>query len=86
MADQTCPSCGREVPSELGQHAGDLVSALVTCPHCGSQVTLRKQEAAAAGDVPQAGAAPPGRSEGTEAFSGQETLGDLADELRNKPA
>lgn len=85
MAEQTCANCGGVVPSELGQHAEDLVTGVVTCPHCGSQVALRKPGDSATGDATRAEAAPPGRQEDTEAFSGQETLGDLADELRHKP-
>ena len=43
MAEYVCPSCGKDLPNEIGQHATDLVSALVTCPHCGAEVTLRER-------------------------------------------
>ncbi len=85
MADYVCPSCGKELPSELGQHATDLVSALVTCPHCGAQVTLREGAVETpSGDYEEAAAAPPGRTEGTETFAGNETFGELKEELQDK--
>ncbi len=84
LAAYTCPSCGKDLPSELGQHAPDLVSALVTCPHCGAQVTLREGAVETpSGDYEDA-AAPPGRTEGTESFSGNETFGELKEELEEK--
>ena len=85
-SDQRCPSCGNTVPAELGQHAESLVSGSVTCPHCGATVGLRDdQTAAEPGDVARAAAAPPGRPEGTEDFSGNETFEGLVDELEGKP-
>ncbi len=85
MAEYICPSCGKDLPSALGQHATDLVSALVTCPHCGAEVTLREGAVeSASGDYEEAAAAPPGRTEGTETFSGTETVGDLAEEIEQK--
>jgi len=85
--DVQCPSCGQAIPSESGWHAGSMVSATVECPHCGESVALRQEEAGsqATGDVERAEAAPPGRTEGTEAFSGNESVADLAEELRSKP-
>lgn len=85
MADYICPNCGKDLPSELGQHAPDLVSGLVTCPHCGAQVTLREGAVEApAGGYEEAAAAPPGRTEGRETFAGNETVGELKEELREK--
>ncbi|MDP9070415.1 MAG: hypothetical protein M3N68_03845 [Actinomycetota bacterium] len=86
MTRHTCPSCGNELPSEMGQHADDLLSARVTCPHCGTASTLREGDVdVPSGDYEQATAAPPGRVEGTESFSGRETVADVAEELRDKP-
>ena len=85
MAEYICPSCGNELPSEMGQHAADLVSALVTCPNCGAQVTLREGAVeSASGDYETAAAAPPGQTEGTETFAGNETFGELKEELQEK--
>lgn len=92
MAEQRCPSCGEVVPSEVGQHAENLVSGAVACPHCGKEVTLQTQGGSGtAGGPPTstdyrtAGAAPPGRSEDAESFSGHEDAAGLAEELRDKP-
>lgn len=87
MAEQTCPACGTELPPELGQHADDLVTALVTCPQCGAAVTMREgpDDEAASGDYARAEAAPPGRTEDTDSFSGQDTMEEVADELKDKP-
>ena len=85
MAEYICPTCGKVLPSELGQHAPDLVSALVTCPNCGAQVTLREGAVEAPSeDYEQAAAAPPGRTEGQEAFAGNETFSELREELEDK--
>jgi hypothetical protein len=86
MAEQVCSSCGNELPSELGQHAASLASGLVTCPHCGESVALREDGAeAASGDFQRAAAAPPGKPEAAESFSGSESIGGVADELKGKP-
>jgi endogenous inhibitor of DNA gyrase (YacG/DUF329 family) len=86
ISERQCPECGNVVPSELGQHAESLVSGSVTCPHCGASVTLGEGAAdESGGDVERAASAPPGRSEKTETFSGQETAEGLADELKHKP-
>jgi endogenous inhibitor of DNA gyrase (YacG/DUF329 family) len=85
--DLRCPHCGNPIPAELGQHAQNLVSGTVTCPHCGKSVPLRDDasEEAETTDVERATAAPPGRHEGVESFTGEETLEGLADEVRDKP-
>lgn len=86
MADQTCPACGNDLPSELAQHADNLEIGLVTCPSCGAGVTIAKgPNDTVSTQFERAEAAPPGRTEGQEAFSGNETLADLKDELENKP-
>ena len=40
MAEYICPSCGKDLPSAMGQHATDLVSALVTCPQCDTEFAV----------------------------------------------
>jgi hypothetical protein len=85
--DLRCPNCGNPIPAELGQHAQNLVSGSVTCPHCGASVPLRDDasEDVETADVERTTAALPGRHEAVESFSGEETLEELADEVRNKP-
>ena len=85
VAEYMCPNCGEDLPSEMGQHAADLVSALVTCPNCGAQVTLREGAVeSASADYETAAAAPPGQTEGTETFAGNETFDELKQELGEK--
>jgi len=85
MAEYVCPSCGKDLPSALGQHATDLVSALVTCPHCGAEVTLREGAVESpSGDYAAADAAPPGRTEGTDTFAGNDNFTELTEELEEK--
>ncbi len=86
MAEQTCPSCGAALPGALAQHADNLEVGLVTCPTCGAGVTLAKGAAEPATTYERAHAAPPGRTEGRETFSGNESLGALREELRDKPS
>jgi len=86
MTEQTCPSCGEDLPSEMGQHAENIEIGLVTCPHCGAKVTLDKGTGDTEGSAYEtANAAPPGRAEGQDSFSGQETMADLAEEVAEKP-
>jgi hypothetical protein len=40
----TCPSCGNEIPEEVGQHAVVPTAGVVDCPHCGARVTLADQD------------------------------------------
>jgi DNA-directed RNA polymerase subunit RPC12/RpoP len=83
--DRQCPSCGAVVPAAEGQHAENLVSDQVRCPSCGEKVLLETDARGdQTGDVARAEGAPPGRRE-EGGFSGQEDLGDLADELHDKP-
>ena len=55
MADQQCPSCGRDLPSELGQHSLASMSGLAQCPHCGAEVRLAKESAGASSTHREAG-------------------------------
>jgi DNA-directed RNA polymerase subunit RPC12/RpoP len=49
MADQRCPNCGRDLPSELGQHSLAPMSGLAQCPYCGAEVRLAKESREASG-------------------------------------
>jgi hypothetical protein len=73
VATKQCPECNGELPEELGQHSVAPLSGLVTCPHCGAQVSLDK----------------PAGAEGAEgghkeSFSGHETLEGVMDEVDGK--
>jgi hypothetical protein len=90
MGDQMCPSCGAEVPRETGQHAETPSAGVVICPNCGAEVTLDRPGAepeatqAPRGDAPRAAAAPPGEATGEDAFSGEETVEGVMNEIREK--
>lgn len=85
MATQ-CPKCGKDVPDELGQHAGGLIRGTVDCPHCGASVNLREEAGGeAGGDVERTTAAPPGRTEGEDSFAGNASAHEVLEELRDKP-
>jgi len=90
MGDQTCPSCGADVPAATGQHAETPSAGVVTCPNCGAKVTLHKpgaepeQSNQPPGDAPRTAAAPPGQASGEDAFSGEETVEGVMDEIRQK--
>jgi endogenous inhibitor of DNA gyrase (YacG/DUF329 family) len=84
MPEVKCPSCGKEVPEELGQHAVTPVSGLVTCPHCGAEVELGAigdHEVSGGTSGPKAGAAAGGEH---DTFSGHESLEGLNEELEKK--
>ena len=91
MPDTQCPNGGRDVPAETGQHALTPSAGVVTCPHCGAEVTLDRpgaeaqdQTAAPSGNVERAEAAPPGRTENRETFAGEETVAGVMEELSEK--
>lgn len=83
MAEETCPSCHAPLPSALGQHAANVEIGLVTCPSCGEGATMRKgSEDAGSADFEKAEAAPPGRTEGRDTFSGSDTVAGVREELQ----
>ena len=84
MSDTKCPNCGRDLPSELGQHAVTPVSGLVTCPHCGQEVHIQGPEASGGGGASAPSSSSEAASEGKESFSGHETVEGLKDELEKK--
>ena len=82
MADQTCPSCGAELPPGLGQHALVPSAGVVECPTCGATVTLERPQTAT--DDDEHGGDVVGESTGPETFSGHETVEGVLDEIREK--
>lgn len=90
MSDQTCPECGKELPSELGQHSVTPLTGRATCPHCGADVHVAKVEGGSgapvsdAGGEPREGAGGPGKPAEEEIFSGQETVGEVMEEVKEK--
>jgi len=90
MADDRCPSCGAELPPELGQHALTPTAGVVTCPNCGATATLSRPGAQTGAAEPAEPGAPAPTSgpvpaeEGEESFSGHETIAGVMDEVRDK--
>jgi endogenous inhibitor of DNA gyrase (YacG/DUF329 family) len=91
-AEARCPECGAELPRETGQHAPTPSAGLVECPACGARVTLEKvgsrepeDDARGSGDVPRAAQSVGGEEGAPEAFSGEETIEGVMDELAQKP-
>jgi hypothetical protein len=70
---QRCPSCGAELPAELGQHALVPTTGLVQCPTCGENVTLERPETTR-GET----------GEQEESFAGHETIEGVMEEIREK--
>jgi len=92
VAEQRCPNCGAEVPSEAGQHAVTPSAGVVECPNCGASVTLEKpgadaaqqQAASPSADVPRATETRGGEASGEDYFAGEETVEGVMDEVREK--
>jgi hypothetical protein len=90
MASETCPECGKQLPSELGQHSVAPLSGLATCPHCGAEVHVPKpgvpdQEKASSAPAGAPGGAGGGGQEQPEIFSGHETVEGVMEEIEEKP-
>jgi predicted RNA-binding Zn-ribbon protein involved in translation (DUF1610 family) len=92
IADQSCPSCGNELPEELGVHALAPQAGLVRCPHCGESVTLdtpgareTEDEERATDEVPRADETVGGEEGAPDSFSGEETIEGVKEELEDKP-
>jgi uncharacterized Zn finger protein len=83
VAEQTCPNCGADLPSELLQHAVTPVSGLVQCPSCGETVKLGGPEQAETVSIGEDDV--PDQSGEPESFSGEETIEGVMDELADKP-
>jgi hypothetical protein len=89
MADERCPNCGGELPSELGQHATAPMTGRANCPHCGAEVNVPKEagpstgESVGTGEVAQASSSGLGREE--ERFAGSDTMEGVREEIEDKP-
>jgi endogenous inhibitor of DNA gyrase (YacG/DUF329 family) len=81
MTGERCPSCGAEIPEEVGQHALVPSAGIVECPTCGATVTLEKPTAeTGAGESSRLP-----RTEGEEeSFAGEETLEGVMEEVEEK--
>ena len=82
-----CPSCGRPLPEETGQHAVVPSADVVDCPSCGARVNVRSGQVATdvspEGRAEEQGVAPIG--EGLpESFSGEETVEGVMEEIEQK--
>ena len=88
-----CPNCGAELPQEEGQHALSPSAGTVECPTGGATVTLAGPPGAEGGPPrPGSGEGEPATTEASldatdrhDYFSGEETVGGVMDELRDKP-
>jgi hypothetical protein len=82
-----CPSCGRPLPEEAGQHAVVPSAGVVDCPNCGARVNL------ATGQL-EAGVSPEGRAEERggapipsgppDSFAGETTVEGVMEEIEEK--
>lgn len=86
MADEQCPNCGGEIPSELGQHSLTPMTGRANCPYCGAEVNVPKvgpgtAEPTATGDVARAARS---RPPGENTFAGNDTFEDLRREVEGK--
>jgi hypothetical protein len=82
-----CPSCGKPLPAEAGQHAVVPSADIVDCPHCGARVSLAtgRLEAGVSsegGAEDQGGAPIP---EGLPpSFAGETTVAGVMEEIEDK--
>ena len=82
-----CPSCGKPLPEEVGQHAVAPDAGVVDCPSCGARVKLETGQL-------ETGVSPEGRAEeqgvapipegSPESFSGEETVPGVMEEIEEK--
>jgi C4-type Zn-finger protein len=82
-----CPSCGQELPAEVGQHAVVPSAEIVDCPNCGARVSLETGQlyegVSPEGDAEDQGGAP--IPEGLpESFSGETTVEGVMEEIEDK--
>jgi hypothetical protein len=82
-----CPSCGKPLPEEAGQHAVVPVADIVDCPHCGARVSLATGRLAAGvspeGHAEDQGGAPV-RAGLPDSFAGETTVEGVMDEVEDK--
>jgi hypothetical protein len=82
-----CPSCGRPLPAEAGQHAVVPSADIVDCPNCGARVSLETGRL-------DAGVSPEGRAEDRggapvpeglpDSFSGETSVEGVMEEIDDK--
>ena len=82
-----CPSCGRPLPEEAGQHAVVPSAGVVDCPNCGARVHQ------ATGQL-EAGVSAEGRAEDQggasipsglpDSFAGETTVEGVMEEIEEK--
>jgi hypothetical protein len=82
---ETCPSCGNELPPELGQHTTAPLSGLATCPHCGAEVHVSKASTAGEGARSEEARETFTGDEESASFAGHESVEGLKKELEDKP-
>jgi ribosomal protein S27E len=82
-----CPSCGKPLPEETGQHAVVPSADIVDCPNCGARVSLETGRLAE-------GVSPEGRAEEQggapvpeglpSSFAGETTIEGVKKEIEDK--
>jgi hypothetical protein len=82
-----CPSCGKPLPEEAGQHAVVPSADIVDCPNCGARVSLETGRLAE-------GVSPEGRAEEQggapipeglpNSFAGETTIEGVKEEIEEK--
>jgi ribosomal protein S27E len=82
-----CPSCGKPLPEETGQHAVVPSADIVDCPNCGARVSLETGRLAEGvspeGRAEEQGGAPIPEGLPTE-FSGETTVEGVMEEIEDK--
>jgi ribosomal protein S27E len=82
-----CPSCGRELPEETGQHAVAPSADIVDCPNCGARVSLATgrlyEGVSPEGHAEDQGGAPIAEGQ-PPSFSGETTLEGVMEEIEEK--
>jgi hypothetical protein len=82
-----CPSCGRPLPAEAGQHAVVPSADVVDCPNCGARVSLETgrvdEGVSPEGGAEEQGGAPIAEGQ-PDSFSGETTVEGVMEEIEEK--
>lgn len=82
-----CPSCGEQVPEEVGQHAVVPSADVVDCPSCGARISLETgrldEGVSPEGRAEEQGGAPIPEGQ-PDSFSGETTVEGVMDEIEEK--